>query len=212
MELKRREVPFDVKTVEDDGSFAGYASVFGVKDSYDEIVAAGAFSESIAEWKAKGKMPPILWQHRSSEPIGVHTVMREDGTGLYIEGKLAIGEVQRAREARALMKLGAISGISIGFITREDSFDRATGIRTLKRVDLWENSIVTFPANPAAQVTAVKRLEELVTLSDCEGFLRDVGGLSRTEAKTFLSRLRTIALRDVEALAAAEKLKALMRG
>ncbi len=211
MELKRREVPFDVKAVEDDGFFAGYASVFGVKDSYDEIVAPGAFAESIAEWKAKGKMPPILWQHRSGEPIGVHTVMREDGTGLYIEGKLAVDEVQRAREARALMKLGAISGISIGFVTREDSFDRATGIRTLKRVDLWENSIVTFPANPAAQVTAVKRLEELDTLSDCEGFLRDVGGLSRTEAKTFLSRLRTIALRDVEALVAAKRLKALMR-
>lgn len=211
MEIKHREVPFDVKAVNDDGTFTGYASVFGVKDSHDEIVAPGAFADSIADWGTRGKMPPILWQHRSGEPIGVHTVMREDGAGLYIEGRLAIDDVQRAKEARALLKMGAINGISIGFITREDSFDRVSGIRTLKRVDLWENSIVTFPANPAAQVTGIKRLEEIKTIRDCEAHLRDVCGMSQREAKEFLSRLTTITQRDVGIQGAAERLLASLR-
>lgn len=211
MELKHREVPFDIKAVNDDGTFAGYASVFGVKDSYDEIVQAGAFAASLAEWQAKGKMPPILWQHRSGEPIGVHTAMREDAAGLYIEGRLAHEDVQRAKEARSLMKMGAVTGISIGFITREDSYDRVTGIRTLKRVDLWENSIVTFPANPSAQVTTVKQVEAITTIRECEGYLRDVCGLSQREAKEFLSRLNTITQRDVGLQGATARLLASMR-
>ena len=210
MQLKHLDVPFEIKAVKDDGTFAGYASVFGVKDSYDEIVLPGAFAETIKEWTAKGKMPPILWQHRSGEPIGIHTEMREDAVGLYIEGRL-ITEVGRAKEAHALMKAGAISGISIGFITREDSFDRVTGVRSLKRIDLWENSIVTFPANQAAQVTTVKRLEELGSVRDCESHLRDVCGMSQSEAKTFLSRVSSLSQRDVEALQSIQKLNNLLR-
>lgn len=210
MEIKRISVPFEIKEVADTGEFIGYASVFGVKDAYDEIVVPGAFAESIADWKGKNAMPPILWQHRSGEPIGVHTEMREDSVGLYIEGKLVMG-VSRAQEAHALMKAKAVRGISIGFVTREDSFDRVSGVRSLKRVDLWENSIVTFPANPAAQVTGVKRLQEADTIRDCETYLRDVAGMSQSEAKAFVSRLAGISQRDVESAQALQRLKSAMR-
>lgn len=181
---KHIDVPLEIKAINEDGSFSGYGSVFGVKDSYDEIVAPGAFTESI-----QGRMPSLLWQHRSSEPIGVYTLVKEDGVGLYVEGQLALKTV-RGAEAYELMKLGAISGMSIGFYTREDSYDNVTGIRTLKKVDLWEVSLVTFPANEAARITGVKEIVEegkLPTLKDFEKFLREAG-FSKTQATAVASK------------------------
>lgn len=91
------------------------------------------------------------------------------------------------------MKAKAVNGLSIGFVTREDSYDRVTGIRTLKKVDLWEVSVVTFPANPAAQISSVKSaIEAIQTLSEAEEFLRDVGKLSKAQATAFVSRFKSL--------------------
>jgi len=193
MELKYLERPFEIKAVEDDGTFEGFGSVFGNVDSYKEIVAPGAFAESLAGWKAAGKLPPILWQHRSGEPIGPYVSMEEQSVGLYVKGQLLVNDVQRAKEARALMKAKAVNGLSIGFVTREDSYDRVSGIRTLKKVDLWEVSVVTFPANPAAQISSVKSaIDAIETLRDAESFLRDVGRLSNAQAAAFISRFKSL--------------------
>jgi HK97 family phage prohead protease len=193
MDLKYLERPFDVKEVGEDGMFEGFGSVFGNVDSYKEIVAPGAFAESLAGWKAAGRLPPVLWQHRSGEPIGPYLSMEEQPVGLYVKGQLLVNDVQRAKEARALMKAKAVNGLSIGFMTREDSYDRVTGIRTLKKVDLWEVSVVTFPANPAAQISSVKSaIDALETLRDAEAFLRDVGRLSNAQAAAFISRFKSL--------------------
>src|SRR5574343_542957 len=177
MQLKHLDVGFEVKTVDDNGTFTGYGSIFGVVDSYYDVVAPGAFTDSLQALAAQNKKPAMLWQHRSAEPIGVYPVMKEDGVVLYLEGKLTM-QVARAVEAHALLKDGAISGLSIGFVTREDSYDRATGIRTLKRVDLWEVSLVTFPANDAARITGVKaQLAEIQSIRDAEAWLRDAASL-----------------------------------
>lgn len=184
MQQKHLDVPLQIKSLSEDGSFSGYGSVFGVKDSYDEIVAPGAFSESL-----ESRTPSLLWQHRTSEPIGVYTVVKEDGVGLYVEGQLAL-KTARGAEAYELMKMGAISGMSIGFYTREDSFDSVTGVRTLKKLDLWEVSLVTFPANDAARVTGVKEIVEdgqLPSLKDFERFLREAG-FSKTQAAAIASK------------------------
>lgn len=180
------DIPFKVKAVSDDGLFSGYGSVFGVVDSYQEVVAPGAFKESL-----DGRVPSLLWQHRSGEPIGVYTTVKEDNVGLHVEGKLAL-KTTRGSEAYELLKMGAISGLSIGFVTREDSYDRVTGVRTLKKVDLWEVSLVTFPANEAARVANVKSIESITTLSDAEAFLRDAGGLSKREALAFVARIKSL--------------------
>jgi HK97 family phage prohead protease len=180
------DIPFKVKAVSEDGLFSGYGSVFGVVDSYQEVVAPGAFKESL-----DGRMPSLLWQHRSGEPIGVYSTVKEDSVGLHVEGKLAL-KTTRGAEAYELLKMGAISGLSIGFMTREDSYDRVTGIRTLKKVDLWEVSLVTFPANDAARVANVKSIESLTTLSDAEAFLREAGGLSKREALAFVARIKSL--------------------
>lgn len=193
MELRFIERPFEVKEVGDDGVFDGFGSVFGNVDAYKEVVAPGAFTETLAAWKQAGKLPPVLWQHRSGEPIGPYLEMEERAQGLWVKGHLLVDDVQRAKEARALMKAKAVNGLSIGYVTREDSFDRVTGIRTLKRVDLWEVSVVTFPANPAAQVSSVKSaIDAIQSYAEAESFLRDVGRLSKADATAFIGRFKSL--------------------
>ena len=180
------DIPFKIKAVSEDGLFSGYGSVFGVVDSYQEVVANGAFKESL-----DARTPSLLWQHRSGEPIGVYTAVKEDNIGLHVEGKLAL-KTARGAEAYELLKMGAISGLSIGFVTREDSYDRVTGVRTLKKVDLWEVSLVTFPANDAARVASVKSIESIKSLADAETYLREAGGLSKREAVAMLARIKSL--------------------
>lgn len=186
MERSFLDVPFQVKAVSEDGLFSGYGSVFNVVDSYKDVVAPGAFSESL-----ESRMPSLLWQHRMGEPIGVYTTVKEDNVGLYVEGKLAL-KTARGAEAYELLKMGALSGLSIGFITREDSYDRMTDIRTLKKLDLWEVSLVTFPANDAARVANVKSIEGIQSMSDAERFLRDAGGFSKSQAQALISRVKSL--------------------
>lgn len=191
---KTIDCPFALKSLTGDGTFSGYGSIFNVEDSYGDIVVPGAFAESLAAQRAKGRMPAMLWQHRSAEPLGVYTAMAEDNLGLKVEGNLALDTV-RGKEAYSLLKMGALSGLSIGYMTREESFDKVTGINTLKKVDLWEVSLVTFPANDAARVQGVKSIEAIMDLREAEKYLRDAG-FGRTEAKAFIARLKGLGQRD----------------
>ncbi len=193
MDIRYIERPFEIKAVQEDGIFEGLGSVFGNVDSYKEIVAPGAFAETLLSWKTSGRLPPVLWQHRSGEPIGPFLEMEERAIGLWCKGHLLVDDVQRAKEARALVKAKAVNGLSIGFVTREDSYDRVTGVRTLKKVDLWEVSIVTFPANPSAQISSVKSaIDAIETVRDAEAFLRDVGRLSNAQAAALISRFKSL--------------------
>lgn len=194
MATKTRDFAFELKSLQSDGVFEGYGSVFGAVDSYDEIVAPGAFSETLATHKAQGTLPALLWQHRSGEPCGVYTGMYEDNIGLKVSGQLALKTV-RGAEAYEFLKMKAVSGLSIGFATREDSYDRVSGIRTLKKVDLYEVSLVTFPANDSARVQGVKNIEVIEDLKSAEQYLREVG-MSRTEAKAFIARVKSLGPRD----------------
>jgi HK97 family phage prohead protease len=182
--MKHLDMPFKIKAVQDDGTFAGYGSVFGVVDSYKEIVVAGAFSDSL-----QNRQPSLLWQHRSGEPIGIYTGVKEDAVGLHVEGKLAL-KTARGAEAYELLKMGAVSGLSIGFVVREESYDRVTGINTLKKLDLWEVSLVTFPANDAARVTDVKSVDDITNLKEAEAFLREAGGFSKSQALALVARIK----------------------
>lgn len=192
MEIKYLERPFELKAVQEDGVFEGFGSVFGNVDAYKEVVAPGAFTESLAAWKAAGRLPPVLWQHRSGEPLGPYLAMEEQPIGLFVRGQLLVDDVQRAKEARALMRAKAVNGLSIGFVTREDSYDRVTGVRTLKKVDLWEVSVVTFPANPAAQISGVKGLiDAMESLAEAERFLEE-RGLSKSQSAGFIARVKSL--------------------
>lgn len=188
--MKSRDFHFQVKAVEKDGFFSGYGSVFGVVDSYREIVAPGAFTASLAERAAKGRKLPILWQHRGDQPLGAYDVAREDDTGLYLEGRLLVEDVTQAREAHALMRAGVLTGLSIGYYVTGESWNEKDRIRTLTAVDLQETSLVTFPANDAARVESVKsRIArgDALTLPEFESFLREAG-FSKSQAAAIAGR------------------------
>lgn len=203
-----KDFAFEIKAIAATGVFSGYGSVYSVVDEGDDVVEPGCFTESLSEWASKGRMPALLWQHSSRDPIGAYTVMKEDSSGLYVEGQLAL-KTQRGAEAYELMQMKAISGLSIGFMTREDSFDQKTGIRSIKKADLWECSVVTFPMNDQARISAVKTIEEIGDLNGAESYLREVGGVSRSEAKAIVSRLFAIARREVGQSEASADLKAI---
>ena len=133
--------------------FEGYASLFGIVDLGRDTVMPGAFAESLARRGAGGVR--LLWQHDPSQPIGVWQVLREDARGLFVRGRLNPA-VARAREVFALLRQGAIDGLSIGYRTVTARTEPRTGVRRLLKVDLWEISLVTFPLLPQARVTAVK--------------------------------------------------------
>lgn len=195
---RRSEVRLNTKAISDDGQFEGYGSVFGNEDSYGDVVAQGAFAKSLSEHKAAGTMPALLWQHDPSEPIGIYTEMREDKNGLYVKGQLAL-DVLRGRDAHALLKAGALNGLSIGYRVVEYTWNDDDEIYTLDEIDLWEVSLVTFPANRLARVTGVKAQELISDLGDWksyEAFLRDEGKFSREAAAAMVAKARK--LRDSE--------------
>ena len=180
-----RSCVLSIKAVGDDGAIEGYASVFGVLDTWDDIIQAGAFEATIKAHKAAGTMPAMLWQHDSDDPIGMWTEMSEDANGLKIKGKLCL-DTTCGKEAHALVKMGAITGLSVGFITKSYEYDTETDVRTITEVDLWEVSLVTFPANTKARVTSVKSVPEIQAPKDAERVLREAG-FSRADAMQLVS-------------------------
>ncbi len=187
----------EIKSVAEDGTFSGHGSVFGVKDWYGDVVEPGAFQASLAQWQAKGKLPKLLLQHDPKNIIGKWTEMREDARGLYVEGKLFL-QLGLAKATHTLMKEGQLDGLSIGFNIPDGGqvFDKTEGVNRIKTVDLWEVSVVTFPANEAAQVEAVKAA--LQNPREFERQLRDVLGLTQSEAKKLMAEgYKAVAPRDV---------------
>ncbi|MBF9232054.1 HK97 family phage prohead protease [Microvirga alba] len=139
--------------VDNDGVFEGYASLFGIADLGKDVVMPGAFGDSLKKRRV-GDIR-LLWQHDPSEPIGRWLAIDEDRRGLRVRGKLNLA-VSRARDIHALMRDGAVDGLSIGFRVERARAERPTGLRRLERLDLWEISVVTFPMLPGARVETVK--------------------------------------------------------
>lgn len=175
----------DVKAISDAGVIEGYASVFGGSpDSYGDIIAPGAFSNTLAEHKRAGTMPLMLWGHDASQPpIGGWDDMAQDGKGLWVQGTVDLEDAMGQRVHRAL-KNKRMKGLSIGYETRESEEDQKRGTRLLKDVKLWEVSPVNFPAQTRAAVDTVKshiRDGNLPSLPEFEDFLREAG-FSKTQA------------------------------
>ncbi|WP_392552917.1 HK97 family phage prohead protease [Orbus wheelerorum] len=183
------DMPLMVKSINDKGEFEGYGSVFGVKDSYSDIVVKGAFEKSLALWREKGRMPALLWQHNMQEPIGIYTDIQEDENGLKVSGKLLIDDDPLAKRAYAHMKAGSLSGLSIGYRLNDYEYDATKEAFILKEIELFEISLVTFPANDDARINNIKCALENGNIPQpklIERVLRDVG-LSRNQAKAFMS-------------------------
>lgn len=204
----RLPVKFSVKFAEGapDGAVTGYGAVFGNVDSYGDVIAKGAFKETLREHKKAGTMPAMLMQHGGwgigaddMTPVGIWTAMSEDDNGLVVEGRLAL-ETQRGKEAYALLKMQprpALDGLSIGYVAKEWAVGTKPDEprRTLKKIELWEVSLVTFPANTEARVEGIKAIDGIQSLKDAESVLREAG-FSRAEAVAFIARIKATTQRE----------------
>jgi len=210
-DVEHRSYRFEVRATGEDGEVVGYGSVFNNTDSYGDVIVKGAFDRSLADHRAAGTMPAMLWQHDPSEPVGVWTEMTEDQAGLRVKGKLAMDTV-RGREAHSLMKMGALNGLSIGFMAKEATYDRGSDLRTLTEIDLWEVSLVTFPANRLARVTGVKATDfaECLSIRDVERRLIDAG-LKENLAVAGIAAVKRVVAAEREARAVARAQEAAER-
>jgi HK97 family phage prohead protease len=213
---------FEFKTTEDaPGSFEGYGSVFNNEDDYGDMVLAGAFTKTLADYQARGKMPKMMLNHgglggyfaspapEDLIPVGKWTGMSEDAHGLQCKGQLINLDTETGKRLYGAMKEGQLDGLSIGYQVKDFIRGRKENEprRSIKAVHLIEVSPVTFPANTAATITAVKSGASARDIRYLESVLRDAG-LSRTEAKAILANgFKSIALRDAEA----DDLAALLR-
>jgi HK97 family phage prohead protease len=197
-------IDLDLKADGDGFAVSGYGSVFDEVDSYGDRIVKGAFVESLAKRK-----PKMLWQHRMDKPIGMWDTVAEDGKGLRVDGRLA--DTMQGREARELVKMGAMDGLSIGYRTSADEMEG--DIRILKKIELYEVSFVTIPAASSAVVTSIK---SEMTERGFEALLIEQG-FSRSAAKTivatgfkgYLEKLRDAAEGDPQQhLRDADELKA----
>jgi uncharacterized protein len=141
------------------GYFSGFASVFNHLDDQNDVVLPGSFKGSLEQWERQGQWPKMLWQHNQKEPIGRWLFMEETEKGLYVEGQLLLN-VQKASEAYALMRAGAVDGLSIGFRVVKAQREAKSNLRYISEVDLLEISVVTFAANSQAKITRVKEIEQ----------------------------------------------------
>ena len=201
-----------IETKADDdnpGTFSGYGAVFGNEDAQGDVIRQGAFKESLSEWRDRGKFPPMLNQHGGMQnffgprpddllPIGQWTSVSENARGLKVEGRLFALGTERGQYIYEGLKSGALDGLSIGYKTREFVEGTRAGEpdRILTNLDLWEISVVTFPANPKARIASVKSLIE--ELRDLEDALRDAG-MSRTDCQKAISVLKHWRQRDAGA-------------
>ena len=176
----------DIKGLKETGEFEGYGSTFGGEpDSYGDVIAPGAYTDSLASHRAAGTMPKMFWQHDAGQPIGKWLDAKEDAKGLLLTGKLNMG-VQRAREAYELLKAGDIDGLSIGYRIEKYSVDTDTGVWTLEKIDLKEVSIVSIGANDNATIGSVKAYKAAHQLSDK---LKAGDRLTEREFETWLKGL-----------------------
>jgi len=159
-------------TATDSGRFTGRAAVYNAIDQGGDKILPSAFAASLQK---RGNVRPLLWSHNPEDVIGTGTFT--DGTdALQIDGALDLN-VARAKEALSLMKSGAVSGLSIGFMLPQDGYSMEGSTRVLKTIDLIETSLVAFPMQDAARVMSVK--SSIGTLRDFERFLREAGWSKR---------------------------------
>lgn len=188
--MKTKDFSLHVKDVSDEGVFEGYASTFGGSpDSYGDVVAPGAFIDSLVLHRRSGSMPMMFFGHNAGDlPIGDWQEMAEDGKGLWAKGKIALDDPMGARVHTAL-KNKRVRGLSIGYRipaggSKPD--EKKPGVTILEKIDLIEVSVVNMPANKRSLVETVKseRMDEFarrlrdgdpMPIKEFEDILREAG-------------------------------------
>ncbi|SEJ87357.1 HK97 family phage prohead protease [Paraburkholderia diazotrophica] len=186
------------------GEFSGWASTYE-PDLVNDQIMPGAFDETLGRWRGKGMWPALLWHHHMDEPVGAITDLTATDKGLHLRGKLA--SLGRGPQARELMTMGTLRGLSIGFQAKREEMDAASGLNRIYTVDLYEVSLCSVPANTSAMVTSLAK--GLTSERIAEQRLRDLG-VSRREALAFLAALKGLEVAPRESAAATADVLALI--
>lgn len=190
--LEQCQLKFDSEKT---GEFEGYASVFNSVDKVGDTIAEGAFDSSLES----GHVIKMFVNHAQHEvPVGDWLKMAVDDYGLKAVGRIDMNHKDGPTVYSAL-KRGAMDGLSIGFTMSEGDYEQKSDGRLIKNMRLMETSIVSFPCEGMARISAVKAdIEGIATLKDCEDYLREVGGFSKSMAKMFVSQLVKTSRRAAE--------------
>lgn len=191
-ELETKAVRLELKALDDTGIFEGYASVFGNEDLGADIVAKGAFANSLRQRGVSGVK--MLYEHDPCQPIGRWLDLTEDNHGLLAKGKLLLG-IGKAKEVYEMLREGIIDGLSIGYrVVKATSARGNEAVRTLEEVDLREISTVLFPMNEMATIQAVKTdlPSEIAFLREFERRLVSESQLSRSKVGDIVSLYKSL--------------------
>ena len=196
MKLQTKHIALDaveLKASETGLSFSGYASKFNLVDAYGDTIQEGAYKNTL---KSRERPIRLRWNH-FGPIIGKWLKVVEDAKGLYVEGELTKGHTE-AENVYALLKHGAIDGLSIGYrVKAYEQLDEDR--RLLKEIELVEISVVEEPADLGATVDSIKSdIEECKSLKDFEAILRDAGRFSKGDATALVSRIKSFVMRDSE--------------
>lgn len=167
--LKKNQYRLDSFVCCDQGCFEGYASIFGCKDSQNDVVCKGAFQKSLKNWSDQGQFPKMLWQHDPTQVIGRWIDIHEDERGLYVKGQLLL-DLSVARDAYILLQEKLLDSLSIGYHIKSAHAGHFHGhvVQFLKEVDVMEISLVTFPSNAFAKIHQVKHVSSDITIPNTQ--------------------------------------------
>ncbi len=191
MQTKHLSIDSSKLKFEDESrTFSGYASKFNGVDSYGDTIVPGAYTKTLQD---RSRPVQLRWNHHGAV-IGKWLEITEDDVGLHVKGSLTPNHSQ-AEDVYALLKHGAISGLSIGYRTLKGE-KNTNGGEDLHEIDLVEISVVESPADLGAQVADIKSAERL---KDVEAYLRDAKGFTKAEATELVSRIKAIAQSESDA-------------
>lgn len=170
--MKTKSVPIRVKAGPEDGleegEFLVYPSTFTrTPDSYGDVVAKGAFTETIAEWKESGNVLPGLFGHRLDDPdffVASAIDMGEDDHGWWVKGVFDL-ESPKGAQVYRLVKGRRITQMSFAFDTLDEgSVELEDGGKAneLRKLKVWEFSFVPVGANQDTSIVAVKALADSI--------------------------------------------------
>ncbi|WP_420392561.1 HK97 family phage prohead protease [Acuticoccus sp.] len=178
-----RKYAHALASLDADGRFCGYASLFGRMDLSGDVVMPGAFTRTLGRRGIAGVR--MLLEHDPAAPIGLWISLEEDRRGLWVEGRLT--GAGPSAHAGARMRAGTLDGLSIGFRTVAADEDRSARVRRLTEIDLWEVSVVACPMLPEARARAAGADRARVGVIAPEAVV-DAGLLARMRRQTAILR------------------------
>lgn len=183
--MRTKNITVNIKAPDDtqnEGVFTGYASVFGNKDSYGDVVVKGAFVEDLQTYGENGAGIACYWAHQMSDPmmnLGQTIVAKEDDHGLFVKVQLDLDNPNAAYTYK-LIKEGRVKQMSFAFEIEDYAFAESEELGAhleLRKLKIFEVSVVQVGANQETELLDVKDRLTRLKVGDGEAQLREASKL-----------------------------------